>query len=334
LKKVCGLYSVSSMTMSMTSVITDRSGVRDTAPVMPFDAADAADADADACYICLESGGPGDKALAAHVCACLTSRVHVRCVEIMVNSTARRAKPLAERTACPVCAQPYTIDFAPYLIDVTGQHPCRKWAMSDRGRLVLQCAAMLVAMGLVAAVGSQLSPALSVLVVGVVGAVLGIATLVFKARQYGQKTNDDNVFYARAVAQARRSVDRGHRCPAEEAAAADPARVILVAQGRLAAHTVHTSRTSDTRDPPAPADAGTSPVAGAEADTAPPVAADADVLERRHRRSSASHHDPAMVEPRMAAAHVVVEIALSDRAADLAAERRSAERDVESTGAS
>jgi len=200
-----------------------------------------------ACYICLETGGAGDRALAANVCACLTSRVHVRCVEIMVNSTARRAKTLAERTACPVCTRPYTIDFAPYLIDVTGRHPCRRWALSSSGRLVLQCAAVLVALGVIATLGIWLPRGIAIIAALAIGVVFGSFVLVFKARRFALKTND-NVFHERAVAQARRTVGRGHRCPIEEATAANPKRVILVAQGRLTACVT-------AQNPSAPADA-------------------------------------------------------------------------------
>ncbi|KAJ1638434.1 hypothetical protein T492DRAFT_944658 [Pavlovales sp. CCMP2436] len=201
----------------------------------------------DACYICLETGDAGDRALAANVCACLTSRVHVRCVEIMVNSTARRAKTLAERTACPVCTRPYTIDFAPYLIDVTGRHPCRRWALSSSGRLVLQCAAVLVALGVIATLGIWLPRGIAIIAALAIGVVFGSFVLVFKARRFALKTND-NVFHERAVAQARRTVGRGHRCPIEEATAANPKRVILVAQGRLTACVT-------AQNPSAPADA-------------------------------------------------------------------------------
>mmetsp|Transcript_20866 Transcript_20866/g.49435 ORF Transcript_20866/g.49435 Transcript_20866/m.49435 type:complete len:320 (+) Transcript_20866:54-1013(+) len=298
----------------------------------------------DACYICLETGDAGDRALAANVCACLTSRVHVRCVEIMVNSTARRAKPLAERTACAVCTRPYTIDFAPYLIDVTGQHPCRRWVRSSSGRLILQCAAVLAAMGAIATAGIWIPPRIAVLVAIGTGAVIGILVFVYKARRYAQKTNDDNVFHERAVAKARRSVRRGYRCTIEEAESADPKRVILVAQGRLSAYTA----CSTTQNSPVPkavaasvsdvpplvtaeTSAGTSAgTSDTEATTAFLMAvANASPACRLPRRSTCPSLDDAG-EP-----HVVVEIVLHDEAAGRAREHcPRAEDDEESVGAS
>ncbi|KAJ1633363.1 hypothetical protein T492DRAFT_981593, partial [Pavlovales sp. CCMP2436] len=209
----------------------------------------------DVCYICLEEG-VGGKDLVSNVCSCLTSRVHIKCLDTMVNSTARRAKPLAERTACPVCAQPFSIDFAPYLTGVTGQHPFRQWAVSERGRFVLTVAGMAVAMGAVICLSMRLPQELALFAVAGIGVILCVLITVVKARQFAQRTND-NIFYERTVVQARRAVARGHRCPEAEAAAADPTRVILVAHGRR----LITLRTS-AEEPPALADAESPPGGG------------------------------------------------------------------------
>ncbi|KAJ1620280.1 hypothetical protein T492DRAFT_1078922, partial [Pavlovales sp. CCMP2436] len=215
----------------------------------------AEEAALDVCYICLEEG-EGVKDLVSNVCSCLTSCVHIKCLDTMVNSMARRAKPLAERTACPVCAQPFSIDFAPYLIGVTGQHPLRQWAVSKRGRLVLTVAGMAVAMGVVIGLSMRLQPEIAFLIVASVGAMLCVLVTVIKSRQFAQLTND-NIFYEHTVVQARRAVARGHRCPEAEAAAADPTRVILVAHGRR----LISSRTS-AEEPPALADADAPPGGG------------------------------------------------------------------------
>lgn len=56
------------------------------------------------CFVCLGGGE-----LLRGACACTSARVHVRCLEVLLNSKARRALPLGERLHCAVCTRAYTV---------------------------------------------------------------------------------------------------------------------------------------------------------------------------------------------------------------------------------
>ncbi|KAJ1637050.1 hypothetical protein T492DRAFT_955886 [Pavlovales sp. CCMP2436] len=77
------------------------------------------------CRICLEEESDDNDSMLVDICACKMTGIHHSCLEKLVNSRARRVKPLAERIACPVCALTFNVSTQSSRIAFTVMAPTR-----------------------------------------------------------------------------------------------------------------------------------------------------------------------------------------------------------------
>ncbi|KAG8467675.1 hypothetical protein KFE25_006727 [Diacronema lutheri] len=216
------------------------------------------------CYVCFEDEGAPPL---ANTCGCTSAVIHAHCLEKMLNSKKMREKALPERTSCAVCTRRFTVELVAYVADEQRPNRLSVFARTPLGSIVVPLSTVCGVLSLVALMIYVLGRYTALLVMVGVTVFLWPVCAVRSIRARRSNTNlmDDNAYFDKAVAHARKEVQRGHHASLESAAAARPDKVVLI---------VPSGGTSTREAPPSlppasaqPPDAG---AAAAEAPAPPP----------------------------------------------------------------
>lgn len=218
------------------------------------------------CYVCLEDEA---EAPLAHACGCTNSVIHRSCLEKLVNSRKSREKPLEERTRCSVCTQQFCLDFVPFVIE--RRVPCWvKFQASALGSILTPLCSVILALLLVGVLMRLLGRSFALILLVGMGVVLWpicAARNIAERRRHAALNVDDNTFFEKTVAQARREVRRRRvNTTLQEAAELPSSRVVLVVSGSAPAQHEGAPDAPPAGDPPsAAADAAAAEPAHIEA---------------------------------------------------------------------
>jgi hypothetical protein len=194
--------------------------------------------DATCCYVCMDDdqGGNGLGAPRTRMCVCATAAIHLICLEKVLNSTKCRAKPLSERHLCTICHEPYNITLEPFVLSTEIWSPrIERFLHTKAGRDSLRWGLFALFLLHVTAFAVMLGEHQILITLMMVGGYIVVASIpvlilrrLHARRRARFEDMNDNAFYKRAVAYARREVRLGYRSSAEQVSAASSRSVILL----------------------------------------------------------------------------------------------------------
>lgn len=185
------------------------------------------------CYVCLEDDVRDGSRPITNICACSTSHIHPQCLEKLINSKKGRERVLGERMNCMVCATPYTCPFTPYVVAPPRPSLAARWSNSaTRSGLAPPCVGLAI-LGVIFFLNYSIGRSLTFyffLAAAFAFAFCSAMTLRWQSRGHDIQRYDDNQWFAKIVAHARKEVGRGFEAQMEDAMQAPSQSVVLLVQ--------------------------------------------------------------------------------------------------------